>query len=32
LITADRRPPSRKGLGGVGLQYRLQRGYLQLAE
>jgi dTMP kinase len=31
LLTDDRRPPSRKGLAGVGLQHRLRRGYLELA-
>ncbi len=31
LITKDQRPPSRKGLSGVGLQHRLRRGYLELA-
>jgi dTMP kinase len=28
---ADARPPSRRGLAGVGLQYRLREGYLELA-
>jgi dTMP kinase len=27
----DQRPPSRRGLAGVGLQYRLREGYLALA-
>jgi len=31
LVAADRRPPARKGLAGVGLQHRLRRGYLDLA-
>jgi dTMP kinase len=31
LVTKDQRPPSRKGLSGVGLQHRLRRGYLELA-
>jgi dTMP kinase len=31
LQVADRRPPSRKGLSGVGLQHRLRRGYQELA-
>lgn len=31
LVTKDTRPPSRKGLSGVGLQHRLRRGYLELA-
>ena len=31
LAVLDRRPPSRKGLAGVGLQHRLRRGYLELA-
>ena len=31
LAAADRRPPARKGLAGVGLQHRLRRGYLALA-
>jgi dTMP kinase len=31
LAAADRRPPARKGLSGVGLQHRLRRGYLALA-
>jgi len=31
LSVADKRPPSRKGLSGVGLQHRVRRGYLQLA-
>lgn len=31
LVNNDKRPPSRKGLGGVGLQHRLRRGYLALA-
>ena len=32
LSVADKRPPSRKGLSGVGLQHRVRRGYLALAE
>lgn len=31
LVTNDQRPPSRKGLSGVGLIHRLRRGYLELA-
>jgi dTMP kinase len=31
LVNKDARPPSRKGLSGVGLQHRLRRGYLELA-
>jgi dTMP kinase len=31
LVGNDARPPSRKGLAGVGLQHRLRRGYLELA-
>ncbi|MEY4510040.1 MAG: dTMP kinase, partial [Pseudomonadota bacterium] len=31
LVAKDSRPPSRKGLSGVGLQHRLRRGYLELA-
>jgi len=31
LAAADRRPPARKGLAGVGLQHRLRHGYLDLA-
>lgn len=31
LVSQDARPPSRKGLSGVGLQHRLRRGYLELA-
>jgi dTMP kinase len=31
LITVDRRPPSRKGLGGVGMQHRFRSGYQMLA-
>ncbi|MET0342481.1 MAG: dTMP kinase [Polyangiales bacterium] len=31
LITKDTRPPSRKGLAGVGLQHRVRRGYLERA-
>jgi dTMP kinase len=31
LAASDQRPPSRKGLAGVGLQHRLRRGYLALA-
>lgn len=32
IAAADRRPPSRKGLSGVGLQHRVRRGYLELAQ
>lgn len=32
LLARDTRPPSRKGLSGVGLQVRLARGYRELAE
>jgi dTMP kinase len=32
LTVADRRPPSRRGLAGVGLQHRLRAGYLALAQ
>jgi dTMP kinase len=31
LITQDRRPPSRKGLGGVGMQHRFRNGYREMA-
>ncbi|MEA2697966.1 MAG: dTMP kinase, partial [Myxococcales bacterium] len=31
LAAGDERAPSRKGLGGVGLQHRLRRGYQELA-
>ena len=31
LAADDQRPPSRKGLAGVGLQHRMRRGYLDLA-
>lgn len=31
LVSNDKRPPSRKGLAGVGLQHRVRRGYLELA-
>jgi dTMP kinase len=31
VITADPRPPSRKGLGGVGMQHRFRAGYRELA-
>jgi dTMP kinase len=31
LLANDKRPPSRKGLAGVGLQHRLRKGYLELA-
>lgn len=31
LEVLDTRPPSRKGLAGVGLQHRVRRGYLDLA-
>lgn len=30
-VRRDSRPPSRKGLSGVGLQHRMREGYLQLA-
>ncbi len=30
LVVKDQRPPSRKGLAGVGLQHRVRRGYLEL--
>jgi dTMP kinase len=32
IAASDKRPPSRKGLSGVGLQHRLRRGYLDLAQ
>jgi dTMP kinase len=32
LRTGDTLPPSRKGLMGVGIQHRMRRGYLELAE
>jgi dTMP kinase len=32
LLLTEKKPPSRKGLTGVGLQHRLRRGYLELAE
>lgn len=32
LAASDKRPPSRKGLSGVGLQHRVRRGYLELAQ
>jgi dTMP kinase len=32
LSVLDKRPPARKGLAGAGLQQRLRRGYLDLAE
>jgi len=32
LELQQRKPPSRKGLSGVGLQQRLRRGYLELAD
>jgi dTMP kinase len=31
VITSDRRPPSRKGLGGVGMQHRFRAGYREMA-
>lgn len=31
IQVSDKRPPSRKGLSGVGLQHRIRRGYLELA-
>jgi dTMP kinase len=31
LIAREGKPPSRKGLAGVGLQHRLRRGYLEYA-
>jgi dTMP kinase len=31
VLHPDPKPPSRKGLGGAGLQHRLRRGYLELA-
>lgn len=31
LVSKEQKPPSRKGLAGVGLQHRLRRGYLELA-
>jgi dTMP kinase len=31
ILTPDRRPPSRKGLAGVGMQLRFAAGYRQLA-
>ena len=31
VVTAERRPPSRKGLGGVGMQHRFREGYRELA-
>jgi dTMP kinase len=31
LLSKEVKPPSRKGLSGVGLQHRLRRGYLELA-
>jgi dTMP kinase len=31
LAADDQRPPSRKGLAGVGLQHRMRRGYLAMA-
>jgi len=31
VLSADKRPPSRKGLGGAGLQTRFRAGYLELA-
>jgi dTMP kinase len=31
ILTPDKRPPSRKGLGGAGLQHRFREGYRQLA-
>jgi dTMP kinase len=32
IVTPDRRPPSRKGLAGVGMQHRFRAGYRELAE
>ena len=32
IAVKDKRPPSRKGLAGVGLQHRMRRGYLELAQ
>jgi dTMP kinase len=32
IAVKDKRPPSRKGLAGVGLQHRMRRGYLELAK
>jgi dTMP kinase len=32
IAVRDKRPPSRKGLAGVGLQHRMRRGYLELAQ
>ena len=32
LSVLDKRPPARKGLAGAGLQHRLRRGYIELAE
>lgn len=32
LAVVDKRPPSRKGLSGVGLQHRVRAGYLKLAQ
>ena len=32
LSVLDKRPPGRKGLAGAGLQHRLRRGYIELAE
>jgi dTMP kinase len=32
IAVRDKRPPSRKGLAGVGLQHRMRRGYIELAE
>jgi dTMP kinase len=31
VLTADKRPPSRKGLSGVGIQHRFRAGYKELA-
>jgi dTMP kinase len=31
LLESEKKPPSRKGLTGVGLQHRLRTGYLELA-
>ena len=31
IAVRDKRPPSRKGLAGVGLQHRMRQGYLELA-
>src|SRR5262245_59313664 len=31
VLTVDKRPPSRKGLAGVGMQHRFRAGYRELA-